>query len=279
MEEHENFRIQVIVSRKLKDDGKVDFAIAAGSDLFSAPIWEGRKVDAVKFATGMVKIPLVKGGSLLFVKENTNLAGVTRVGEAFSNYMGLWPRNDDVSQEKKDRYGPGQFASATLVTSNEWDVHDDGDLVYNVETNEPVGHRGNGGPPRWKGPLDGQNGWRWGGYEKLYKAPRRVDCSGRNATTNNPTLEFLVYAGGPKDVHNMTNPNKETMEGMTEIGKLVIDLGMPVYGAYSKAYDSEIDLDAKFIKTHEPLHGPQAQTWHTMGGFVDHTTRTTACHS
>jgi len=82
---HENFRIQVIVSRKLKDDGKVDFAIAAGPKFFRKPIWEGKKVDTVKFATGMVKIPLAKGG------------------EAFSNYMGLWPRNDDVVSGEKGR--------------------------------------------------------------------------------------------------------------------------------------------------------------------------------
>lgn len=269
---HEKFRIQVIVSRKSKDDGEVDFSIAAGSRRVLGKSWDGRTVDTVQFATGMVDIPFVKGGSLLFVKENTNLAGVTRVGEAFKRPLGLWPRNDDVSLREKDRFGPGKLASATLVTSDEWDVHDDGDLVYEVTTHEPVGHQG----PRWKD-YKGR-GWRWGDHEELYKAPRKVKCDPRSEVTLNPTLEFLVYAGGPKVVYDMTDPNKETMEGMTVIGKLVIDLGQPVYGPYKQDADFETTLEANFIKTDSLLHATQAETGAHDGGFEDYTS-VMACHS
>jgi hypothetical protein len=270
---HENFRIQVIVSRKSKDDGEVDFSIAAGSRRVLGRSWDGRTVDTVQFATGMVKIPFVKGGSLLFVKEELGLADVTRVGEALKRPLGSWPRNDDVAQWEKGRFGPGKLASATLVTSDEieWD---DGDLTYEVKTHEPVGHQG----PQWKDPLNKERGWRWGDHEELYKAPRKVKCDPRSEVTLNPTLKFLVYAGGPKVARHMTDPGKDTWKGMTRIGTLVIDLGQPVYGPYKKHADFETELDATFIKTGSLLHATQAEPGAHDGGFEDYT-RVTACHS
>ena len=271
---HENFRIQVIVSRKSKDDGEVDFSIAAGKRRVLGRSWDGRTVDSVQFATGMVKIPFVKGGSLLFVKETTGLADVTRVGEAFKRPLGLWPRNDDMFPQEEDRFGPGKLASATLVTSEEIEWGDD-DPTYQVTTHEPVGHQG----PQWKDPLNKGRGWRWGDYEELYKAPRKVKCDPKSEVTLNPTLEFLVYAGGPKVVRDMTDPGKETWKGMTRIGTLVIDLGQPVYGPNEELADFETELEATFIKTGSLLHAPQAEPGAHDGGFEDYTRMVTTCHS